>query len=385
MRIALFTDGIFPYVIGGMQKHSYCLVKYLAQRGVSIDLYHTNQSNYDISKLEFFNSEEKKMIRSFVVEFPIFSKLPGHYIRESFEYSSRIFDIYIKQPPVDFVYVKGFSGWRLISQKKKGLKTSPIGINFHGYEMFQKPSSFISMLEQNLMLKSPVLFNVINSDFVFSYGGKITDIISSLGIASKRIIEIPSGIENDWILSEVKPPHKKRKFIFIGRWERRKGIAELHSAISSFSDIADFDFHFIGHIPDSKKINIKNVFYHGIISNPIRIKSLIDECDIFVCPSHSEGMPNVILEAMSRGLAIIATDVGAIGKMVSSENGWLLKSSNHETISKAISKAIDISNDELMKMKISSLEKVKSNFLWTKIIDDTIHEISQRLTANSSL
>ena len=58
MRIALITDGIWPYVLGGMQKHSYYLCKYLAQQNVYVDLYHFNQSNYDISKLEFFTEEE---------------------------------------------------------------------------------------------------------------------------------------------------------------------------------------------------------------------------------------------------------------------------------------------------------------------------------------
>ena len=33
--------------------------------------------------------------------------------------------------------------------------------------------------------------------------------------------------------------------------------------------------------------------------------------DVLICPSYSEGMPNVIIEAAARGLAIIATNVGA--------------------------------------------------------------------------
>ena len=49
MHIALLTDGIFPFVIGGIQKHSYYLVKYLAQEGIKVDLYHykpESQINY---------------------------------------------------------------------------------------------------------------------------------------------------------------------------------------------------------------------------------------------------------------------------------------------------------------------------------------------------
>ena len=46
---------------------------------------------------------------------------------------------------------------------------------------------------------------------------------------------------------------------------------------------------------------------------------ILDSADTLVLPSISEGMPNVILEAMSRGLSIIATDVGANSLMVSDQ------------------------------------------------------------------
>lgn len=79
--IILVTDGIFPYVIGGMQKHSYYLCKYLTRLGVEIDLYHTNLSKFDISQLELFTSEEKSKINSIVIKFPDSDKMPGHYLR----------------------------------------------------------------------------------------------------------------------------------------------------------------------------------------------------------------------------------------------------------------------------------------------------------------
>ena len=53
MRIALLTDGIYPYVLGGMQRHSFYLAKYFAKNKFYVDLFHFNQSEYDINKLEF--------------------------------------------------------------------------------------------------------------------------------------------------------------------------------------------------------------------------------------------------------------------------------------------------------------------------------------------
>jgi len=59
LKIALITDGIWPYVMGGMQKHSYYLCKYLAQNKVNVDLIHFNRSKLDITDLSVFSEEEK--------------------------------------------------------------------------------------------------------------------------------------------------------------------------------------------------------------------------------------------------------------------------------------------------------------------------------------
>jgi hypothetical protein len=79
MRVALITDGIWPYVLGGMQKHSYYLCKYLAGKKIHVDLFHFNRSGYDISRLEFFSEEEKRYITPFLVDFPKSLPFPGHY------------------------------------------------------------------------------------------------------------------------------------------------------------------------------------------------------------------------------------------------------------------------------------------------------------------
>ena len=126
MRIALLTDGIFPYVLGGMQRHSFFLAKYLAHHKVHVDIIHCNQSDFDIAKLEYFTEEEKKYLRSVVLVFPPAGKIPGHYLRESYQYSCSVFEaIKDRLDDFDFIYVKGFSGWKLLKEKKKGLKCPP--------------------------------------------------------------------------------------------------------------------------------------------------------------------------------------------------------------------------------------------------------------------
>jgi hypothetical protein len=60
MRIALLTNGIYPFQIGGIQKHSYYLAKYFAKEKVTVDIYHSglNNNEKDIKLEDYFEVEE---------------------------------------------------------------------------------------------------------------------------------------------------------------------------------------------------------------------------------------------------------------------------------------------------------------------------------------
>lgn len=380
MRIALITDGIWPYVLGGMQKHSYYLCKYLAQQNVYVDLYHFNQSNYDISKLEFFTEEERIYINSIIIDFPKSLPFPGHYIYNSYKHSKLIFEaIKDKLPIYDFIYTKGFTGWVLINQKSNGkIKCAKIGVKFHGYEMFQKAPDFKIKLQHFFLLRNPVKIISQKADIVFSYGGKITDIIRSLDVTPEKIIELPSGVESNSLSNEIKPAGQILRFLFLGRYERRKGIEELNDAISTIvskEQKQKTEFHFIGPIPQEKHLQNKAVIYHGEIRDRVKLTAAIKNCDVLICPSWSEGMPNVILEAMANGLTVIATDVGAVNVLVNEKTGYLIDNSVPELIRNEIEKILASSNEELDSKKQNALNYIKESFVWEKLINKFLNSI----------
>ncbi len=376
MRIALITDGIWPYVLGGMQKHSYYLCKYLAQKEVYVDLVHYNASNYDINKLEFFTDEEKKYITPIIVNFPKGLPFPGHYIYKSYKHSKLIFQALKNNlKTYDFIYTKGFTGWYLINQKKAAkVNCNKIGVKFHGYEMFQKPPNFKIKLQHIFLLRRPVKKISQNADVVFSYGGKITDIIKSIGVNASKIIELPSGVESSILASEIMPTGEKIKFLFLGRYERRKGVEELNLAITNLKD-QNFEFHFIGPIPEEKKLQNKNVIYQNEIRDKQILNSLIKKCDVLVCPSWSEGMPNVILEAMANGLTILATNVGAINVLVNDKTGWLIEECTVAIIEKNLVRIISTPSLEIDVIKENALTTIKQNFVWEKLISKLVNDI----------
>jgi glycosyltransferase involved in cell wall biosynthesis len=370
MKIALLTDGIYPYVIGGMQKHSFYLARYLAQAGVEVDLYHFNQSDKEISRLELFSEEEKKHIRSFVIPFPSNGSLPGHYIRSSFIYSQKVYEAFLENGPVDYVYAKGFSSWKMLDAKRKGKALPTVGINFHGYEMFQPSASFRSGLEQ-ILLRSPVRFMLKHADHVYSYGGKITELLLENGVERTRIKELPTGIDASWLAAKATVPQAIRRFVFVGRYERRKGIEELNSVLKGLKG-KPFEFVFAGPIPEARQLRLPGVTYAGSIQDVEPMMNLLRASDVLVCPSHSEGMPNVILEAMASGLAIIATDVGAVSAMADKANGWLIPPGSELALREAMISAMETPAEELFMKKKESLRKVESEFLWGKLIPQLI-------------
>lgn len=382
MHIAILTDGIYPYVLGGMQKHSADLVRHLLRRGHKIDLYHTKGSNGNAATLGCFTTEERAQLNSILLKFPDMGSAPGHYIRESYSYSVEIAKEMRKRPSPDFIIAKGFTGWELINRKTKGEKFPPIAVNFHGYEMFQPPASWKEALKQKFIFRSPALFCIRNSDYVFSYGLRITDLLKSLNVESNRIIEIPGAIRGSEIVDAPVPVKKPLNFIFAGRFERRKGIQELIHVLSELvkTSSSQFRFTFAGPVPAKFRLKSDSIHYTGEINDPETMRNLFRGADIAVCPSHSEGMPNVVLEAMAAGCAVIATDTGATGLMVQNDNGWLIPPADTDALERVMREAMSINPDHLNRMKEISLLRVRSNFTWDKIAEQTEQYISKIIT-----
>jgi glycosyltransferase involved in cell wall biosynthesis len=130
----------------------------------------------------------------------------------------------------------------------------------------------------------------------------------------------------------------------VGRLSREKGQAYLIEAASLLQKNGHLNMCFIlaGVGPDREMLEM--LAREKQVSESFRFLGLVADiapyyglANMLVLPSHSEGSPNVLLEAMAAGLPIVATAVGGVPEMVTNEREALLvENRNAPALARAI-------------------------------------------------
>jgi teichuronic acid biosynthesis glycosyltransferase TuaC len=79
---------------------------------------------------------------------------------------------------------------------------------------------------------------------------------------------------------------------------------------------------------------------------PEEVAQWMTAANAFCLPSHSEGMPNVVIEALNCGRAVVATNVGGIPELVTPECGILVSPTDPQRLAEVLSQALDKKWDE---------------------------------------
>lgn len=121
-----------------------------------------------------------------------------------------------------------------------------------------------------------------------------------------------------------------------------------------------------------KTINNENVKAYVKLMGWIPHKDIpqyLNGLKILVLPSFSEGLPNILLEAMACGTPVLTTPVGAIPDIIKDgETGFLLKSNDPKHIAEKI---IELLNkpELLEKVSTNAYKYVRENFNYDKTLD----------------
>jgi glycosyltransferase involved in cell wall biosynthesis len=376
MKIAIVSRAVYPYVLGGMERFVAFLSNHLVKLGADVEVICVQTGNKDLKdegfKIDFRIKEiDWPDLRPYILSYYIFQKRAVKYLQE------RDFDI---------IY---WSGWAVGSLKH--VKNTPSLANPHGLEPFKSPS-LTERLYYAPMNRRLKYYYKRRIDKVVSEGGKITEeIIRFTGIDRNKIVEIPNGIDINYISqmkSRKEKPFKLRArnvFLCVARLMENKGIDILIKAFNEIYSYHDVELLIVGE--GYKKKELKELVQTDRIRFTGRIPDedlffLYSQANLFVFPTLYEGMPTVILEAMACGLPVIATDIGAISTMVIGENGFIIPPGDIKALKHAMIRFLKLPEEKRREMGRNSYELVRSKFTWPKIAKKTI-EVCEELLRNS--
>ena len=159
--------------------------------------------------------------------------------------------------------------------------------------------------------------------------------------------------------------------ISVCRLTWQKGLDYALKAIEILkSESFNVSFTIIGSGADYERLHYScsdlgitdNVSILGKISHN-QIPKLMSNNQIYLQPSVQEGFCNALIEAQSVGLLCIATNVGGIKEnIVDGKTGILIESRSPVSISDAIKRTIDMSESELLQLRLNARKRAEEHF-----------------------
>ncbi len=195
-------------------------------------------------------------------------------------------------------------------------KNVPFMVFFHGWDVDFEAK--VTQKYTNFFLKSfgkaEKIF-VLSQDFKekiieWGYEGEVIVITTTVDINLVKNFSLETKIE-----------HQKKstthKILFLSRMVKAKGVFELIEAFKKVNQkIKNSELILAGDGEAFQEVaslvaNIENIRLTGYVEGDEKI-ALLEESDVYILPSYSEGLPISVLEAMLFGLPIITTRVGGL-------------------------------------------------------------------------
>lgn len=184
-----------------------------------------------------------------------------------------------------------------------------------------------------------------NAASVAVLGGVWRDYIETKAPRSKIVIlpnatpEAPQAVVGEG---------ERTRILFLGRVGERKGVPELLDALSILKDDPRWSAVIAGDgdVESSKARSVtlglaNSVRFTGWVG-PREVDDLLADADVLVLPSHDENLPMSVIEAMSHGLGVVTTPVGAVEDIIKDgETGLLVPVGDPKRLAQALRTLIE--------------------------------------------
>ena len=180
-----------------------------------------------------------------------------------------------------------------------------------------------------------------------------------------KIQVIPNGVD----LSTLQPPYirlnQPPRIVFAGRFMEQKNPLQLVQTLNQLRTVP-WQCVMIGDGPLMQDVSravaecgLEDRFQFTGWVDPKDVLSWFDKSDILFMPSRSEGLPVVGVQALAKGLAIVASHVGGfVDLVVNNKNGYLVRQEDTTEFS-ALLLSLLTDADRLLSFRYASLEKAK--------------------------
>ncbi|MBL8089166.1 MAG: glycosyltransferase family 4 protein [Anaerolineales bacterium] len=176
---------------------------------------------------------------------------------------------------------------------------------------------------------------------------------------------IPNGADVLHLIPTPLEINQPPRLIFAGRFVTQKNPLAIVRILSHLKDL-DWTCAMLGDGPmfnevkqEIEKHNMQTGFYLSGWVTPQDVIKEFSKSDILFMPSLSEGLPVVGVQALAKGLAIVASDIGGFLDLVDHEkNGYLIEVQNEEVFARVIQNLIS-NPSQLKQFREASLEKAK--------------------------
>lgn len=223
--------------------------------------------------------------------------------------------------------------------------------------------------------------------FVFPFTRPIWDGASKIvavseftrGLALKHYHEeirvIPNGIDLDARDAEGIRVNPIPRIVFAGRFMAQKSPVYVVRVLKELSDLP-WECVMIGDGPltedvkrEIRSCGLENRFQLTGWVEPQQVLDWFDKSDILFMPSLSEGLPVVGVQALSRGLAIVASHIGGFLDLVDhGKNGYMIEvGDTNQFVSRLRELLLD--REKLLAFRKSSLEKA-AGFDINRVVDE---------------
>ena len=133
----------------------------------------------------------------------------------------------------------------------------------------------------------------------------------------------------------------------------------------------------------AKALNVGAAYrYHGVYTRPEDCRAFMENLDVFVMPSFSEGTPNSIVEAMACGKPIIASEVGGIPDMIGDDAGLSVPPGDTKALTIAM---LRLATDAALRKRLGHAARARyERFFSPQVVLPFVTDIYKKVIANGN-